>query len=121
MPKRLKIDQLWGIERHADSDLEGLVVAPIVMLWDNPHTRHFVIAVAEHATPVLIEQRYDHPDEGRAYFRVAPIKAEWVGWGRRIFRGWIERRAPSGWVSAPFLKLAGDPIHAPIDWAEVDS
>lgn len=106
--KRLRIDRLWGIERDPDSDLTGQIVAPIIMLWDNPHTRHFVVAVAEHKQACTILQRYDHPTEGRTYFRVLPAKAEWVGKGRKLLRGLVQRRPPEGWVSAPFLYLEGE-------------
>lgn len=103
---RTKIDRLWGIERHPDSELFGQVATPIIVLWDNPFRRHYAVAVAEHAEPCVILERYDHPEEGRAYFRVQPGRAEWVGWGRRL-RGFVERTRPGGWVSAPFLFTRG--------------
>ena len=95
------------MERESSSPACGELVCPIIFLWDSPSRDH-VIAVAEHNTKCEILEKATIKDGSYSwdYFHVKPTRAEWVGKLRRL-RGMILGKAPSGWVSAPFLLAYG--------------
>ena len=109
MSKQTKLnpsyDRLCGIQRDRTVPEYGTVVVPVIWLWDSPF-RTKVIAVAEHDEPVKILERLLFEPDDRMYYRVLPARAVFVGRLRRL-RGWLQRRKPSGWIPAPFLKNAG--------------
>jgi len=102
-------DKLCGKQRDRSASEYGKVVVPVIWLWDSSF-RTKVIAVAEHDEPVKILERHFNKQEKRYYFYVVPYRAIFVGCLRRL-RGWLQKRKPSGWVPAPFLKRRGDSRH----------
>ena len=87
--KTRKQDTLWGIERDRNAPVYGLLVCPIINLWDKPE-RKKIIAKASHKKEVEILEVKKGPD-GRNYYKVQVING-----------------IAHGWVSEPFLKDAGE-------------
>lgn len=76
----MKLDTLWGIERHKGSELEGRLVCAEIYLYSLPGSKN-IVARLKHNTKVEIlgtEQR-----DYRTYYKVIAVsglnrKAGWV-------------------------------------------